>query len=104
MKITVEILAEIDRQIERFLIARASSSVIVGVAIWLTLRMVGLDDAGVWGMLSAFLFAVPIVGPVLVVLAATLAAFVQFGSIGMAIGGRLCVVIGAVEGNVLTPG
>jgi predicted PurR-regulated permease PerM len=39
-----------------------------------------------------------------VVVAAALAAFVQFGSIGMtmAVGG-LCVVIGALEGNVLTP-
>jgi predicted PurR-regulated permease PerM len=103
-KITVEILTEINRQIERFLIARAAISLIVGVAIWLAFRMVGLDDAGVWGVLSAVLFAVPIVGPVLVVVAATVAAFVQFGSVGMAIGvGGLCVVIGAVEGNVLTP-
>jgi predicted PurR-regulated permease PerM len=103
-KVTVEILTEINRQIERFLIARLAISVIVGVAIWLAFRMFGMDDAGVWGVLSAFLFAVPIVGPVLVVLGATVAAFVQFGSIGMAIGvGGVCIVIGAVEGNVLTP-
>ena len=36
-KMTVEILAEIDRQIERFLIARIVISVIVGVAIWIAL-------------------------------------------------------------------
>ena len=103
-KITVEILTEINRQIERFLIARVAISLIVGVAIWLSFRLLGLDDAGVWGVLSAVLFAVPIVGPVLVVAAATIAAFVQFGSIGMAVGvGGLCIVIGTVEGNILTP-
>ena len=95
---------EIDRQIERFLIARVAISLTVGVAIWIAFRLLGLDDAGVWGVLSAVLFAVPIVGPVLIVIAATVAAFVQFGSLGMAVGvGGLCVLIGAVEGNVLTP-
>jgi predicted PurR-regulated permease PerM len=103
-KVTVEILTEINRQIERFLIARVAISLIVGVAIWLAFRLLGVDDAGVWGVLSAALFAVPIVGPVLVVVAATVAAFVQFGSIGMAVGvGGLCIVIGTVEGNILTP-
>ncbi len=103
-KITVEILTEINRQIERFLIARVAISLIVGVAIWLTFRLIGVDNAGVWGVLSAVFFAVPIVGPVLIVVAATVAAFVQFGSVGMAVGVcGLCVVIGTVEGNVLTP-
>jgi predicted PurR-regulated permease PerM len=101
---TVEILAEIDRQIERFLVARVAISLIVGVAIWLSFRLLGLDNAGLWGVLSAVLFAAPIVGPVLVVVAAAVAAFVQFGSLGMAAGvGGLCIVIGAVEGNILTP-
>jgi predicted PurR-regulated permease PerM len=103
-KITVEILAEVNRQIERFLIARVAISLIVGAAIWLAFRLLGLDDAGIWGVLSAVLFAVPIVGPILVVVAATVAAFVQFGSVGMAVGvGGLCIVIGTVEGNILTP-
>jgi predicted PurR-regulated permease PerM len=103
-KVTVEILGEIDRQIERFLLARVVISLAVGVAIWLSFHLLGVEEAGVWGVLAAVLFAIPIVGPTVVVVAAALAAFVQFGSIGMtmAVGG-LCVVIGALEGNVLTP-
>ena len=43
-------------------------------------------------------------GPVLIVVAAAIAAFVQFGSLGMTAGvGALLIAIGAVEGNVLTP-
>lgn len=103
-KTTVEILAEIDRQIERFLLARVVISLVVGVVIWLTFRMLGLENAGVWGVLSAVLFAIPIVGPTAVVIAAALAAFVQFGSLGSAAAvGGLCIAIGALEGNVLTP-
>ena len=103
-KHAVEILAEIDRQIERFLLARVAISLIVGLAVWFAFRLLGMEEAGVWGVISAVLFAVPIVGPILIVIAAAVAAFVQFGTVGMALGvGGLCVAIGALEGNVLTP-
>ena len=103
-RVTVEILAEVDRQIERFILARVLISLIVGVAIWISFHLLGVELAGVWGVLSAFLFAIPIVGPTLVVIAAAIAAFLQFGSVGMAAGvAGLCVVIAAVEGNVLAP-
>jgi predicted PurR-regulated permease PerM len=103
-KITIEILAELDRQIEQFLLARVVISLTVGIMVWVAFRLLGLEEAGVWGVLSAVLFAVPFVGPTLVVLGAAVAAFVQFGSLGMAAGvGGLCVAIGVLEGNVLTP-
>lgn len=103
-KITVQILAEIDRQIERFLVARAAISVIVGVAIAVTFHFAGMLEAGVWGAIAAVLFVVPLVGPTLVVGLASIAAFVQFGSLGAgALIAGLCVVVGAIEGNVLTP-
>ena len=103
-KVTVEILEEIDRQIERFLVARVAISAVVGLAIWMSFRLLGIDAPGVWGVLAAFLFAVPIVGPTIIVIAAAIAAFVQFGSAGMtAAVVAVCVAIGALEGNALTP-
>jgi predicted PurR-regulated permease PerM len=103
-KITVEILAEIDRQIERFLLARIVISAVVGFVIWGTFRLFGLEDAGVWGVLSAVLFAVPIAGPTIVVVGAAVAGFVQFDSLGIAAAvGAACMAIAAVEGNLLTP-
>jgi predicted PurR-regulated permease PerM len=56
----VEILAEIDRQVARFLWARTVISVFVGVTIWIGFLMLGLEDAGVWGVISGVVFAVPI--------------------------------------------
>ncbi|MEP7310653.1 MAG: AI-2E family transporter [Acidobacteriota bacterium] len=103
-KITVQILEEIDRQIERFLLARLFISVIVGVVIGLGFWMMGLREALIWGVVAAVLFAVPYVGPAVVTIAATVAGFVQFGSISMAAAsGGLCLAIAAVEGNVLAP-
>jgi predicted PurR-regulated permease PerM len=79
-------------------------SLVVGVVAWLAFRLLGLENAGVWGVLAAILFAIPIVGPTVVVVGAALAAFVQFGSLEMAAAvGGLCLTIGALEANVLTP-
>ena len=104
-RLTVEILAEIDRQIERFLYARGVISLVVGVAVWIAFRLLGMEDAGVWAVLSAVLFAaIPLIGPTAIVVGSAIAAFMQFGSVGMvaAVTG-VTVTIGALEGNLLTP-
>ena len=62
-RVTVQILADIDRQIERFLIARAAVSLIVGMVIWGTFILLGVDDAAVWGVVAGVLVAIPLVGP-----------------------------------------
>jgi predicted PurR-regulated permease PerM len=103
-KITVHILAEIDRQIERYLLARLFISVIVGVVIGFAFWTIGLREAGLWGLIAAVLFAIPFIGPALVVGGAVLAGFVQSGSLAMAgTAGGLSLAIAAIEGNILTP-
>jgi predicted PurR-regulated permease PerM len=103
-KLTLQILSEIDRQIGRFIWVRAAISGIVGVAVWLTFRSLGLDDAAVSGVLSGVLFTIPLVGPAVVILGAATAAVLQTGSFGMAItAGGICTAIAAVEGNLLGP-
>ncbi len=103
-RVTVQILAEIDRQIERFLWARTVISAVVGAAVWVTFRLLGLEEPGVWAVLSALLFAIPIVGPAMIVVGAGVAGFVQFGTMGPALlAAGACLVIAAIEGNILTP-
>jgi predicted PurR-regulated permease PerM len=100
-KTTIHILTEIDRQIAQFLWARIAISVAVGSAMWVAFRLLGLEDAGVWGVLSGLLFGVPIAGPLLVIVGAGLAGFVQFGMTAAAAG--VASIIAALEGYVLTP-
>ncbi len=103
-RVTVQILDEIDRQIERFLLARVLVSVIVGIVVWFGFRMLGLREAGIWGLVAAVLFAVPYVGPAAVTVGAAVAGFVQFGSLGMAgAAGGLALAIAVIEGNLLAP-
>jgi predicted PurR-regulated permease PerM len=103
-KTAIHILTEIDRQVAQFLWARVAISVAVGVAMWIAFRLLGLEDAGVWGVLSGLLFTVPIAGPLIVIVGAGLAGFVQIGTVGMtAAAAGVASIIAALEGYVLTP-
>jgi predicted PurR-regulated permease PerM len=82
-KITVQILQEIDRQIESFLMVQVFTSTVVGVATWLAFRWLGLEQAGVWGLLAGVFNSIPYVGPVIVSGGTAIIAFLQFGTIEM---------------------
>ncbi len=103
-KITVQILNEIDSQIGRFLLVRAITSVAVGIATWIAFRMVGLEQAGVWGLTAGIFNSIPYFGPVIVGGGTAVVAFLQFSTIPMALYvAGISLVITSIEGWVLTP-
>jgi len=103
-KITVQILNEIDAQIEKFLLLRVATSVIVGIATWLAFRWIGVHHAGLWGVAAGIFNSIPYFGPVLVAGATAVAGFLQFGTIAMALYvSGVSVVITSLEGWLLTP-
>jgi predicted PurR-regulated permease PerM len=103
-KITVQILSEIDRQIEKFLLVQLFTSVIVALLTWLAFRWVGLHQAGMWGVLAGVFNSIPYLGPVVVTGATAAIAFIQFGTIRMAVFiGSLALAITSLEGYLLTP-
>ena len=103
-KITVQILDEINTQIERFLLVRVITSAAVGVATWAAFRLVGLEQAGVWAVAAALFNSIPYFGPVIVAAGTAVVAFLQFGTIGMAIWiAGISLAITSLEGWLLTP-
>jgi predicted PurR-regulated permease PerM len=103
-KITVQILDDINTQIARFLFVRVVTSLIVGIASWLAFRYVGLENAGVWGILAGVFNSIPYFGPVIVTAGVSVVAFLEFGTIGMAAWvGAISLAITSIEGWVLTP-
>jgi predicted PurR-regulated permease PerM len=103
-KVTVQILQEIDRQIEMFLVVQVFTSVVVGVATWLAFRALGLEQSAVWGVLAGIFNSIPYFGPVIVTAATSAVAFLQFGNLRMAIAvGGAALVITSLEGFLLTP-
>jgi predicted PurR-regulated permease PerM len=103
-KITLQILAEIDRQIEWFLIVQLFTSTVVAVATWLSFRAIGLQQAAMLGILAGVFNSIPYFGPVIVTGLTAFVAFLQFGSIQMAIlVAGVSLVITTLEGFLLTP-
>jgi predicted PurR-regulated permease PerM len=103
-KVTLQILSEIDRQIEMFLAVQTVTSILVAVATWLAFRALGLQQAAVWGIVAGVMNSIPYFGPVVVTGGTALVAFLQFGTIRMAlIVAAVSLVITSLEGMLLTP-
>lgn len=103
-KVTVQALDEIHGQIQRYLLVQLFASVLVGVTTALAFWALGLEHAAVWGFAAAILNLVPYIGSVMVTGAAGLVAFLQFGSVNMALAvAGVSLLINTFEGNLLVP-
>ncbi|HXG56292.1 MAG TPA: AI-2E family transporter [Vicinamibacterales bacterium] len=103
-KITVKILEDIAGQIEQFFLVQMGTSLIVGVATWLALWGLGLQQAALWGLLAGVLNSIPYSGPLVVTGGLSIVAFLQFGTLSMtATVAAVSLVITTLEGMVLTP-
>jgi predicted PurR-regulated permease PerM len=77
-KITVQILDEIDRQIQRYLIVQIATSALLGVIAWPVFALIGLEHAATWACLGAVLHLIPYAGPTAFVAVVALVSYVQF--------------------------
>ncbi len=103
-KITLRVLDEITDQIQRYLLVQIFTSILVGVTTWLAFLWIGLEHAAIWGIAAGVFNTVPYIGPVIVSGGTALVAFLQFGTIGMAVlVAGVSLVITSLEGYLLTP-
>ena len=103
-RITVSVLDEITRQIERYLIMQILTSALVGLATGLAFWAIGLENAAVWGIVAAVTNFIPYIGAVIVMTASALLAFLQFGNLQMALlVGGVALVIHTLVGSLLVP-
>ena len=103
-KVTVQMLNDITRQIQRYMLVQLFTSTLVGIATWLTFLWVGVEHAAVWGIVAGLLNTIPYVGAVIITGGTALVAFLQFGTFGMAVlVGGLSLLITSLEGYLLTP-
>ena len=102
-KITARILDDIDAQIQRFLLVRVFTSVVVAVATWIVLMLMDVRQAAVWGILAGVFNSIPYFGPVIVSGGLLLVGLVQ-GDTGQAIKmSGAALLITSIEGWLLTP-
>ena len=103
-KITKQILDDIDRQISRYMLVQALTSILVGVVSAIVFWWVGLEEALIWGLACGLFNTIPYVGPVIVTAGLFAISYLQFGTLLMAVYvAGLSFVITTLEGYLLTP-
>ena len=103
-KVTIHVLEDITHQIQRYLLVQVFTSLLVGVATGLAYWALGLENPAVWGVAAGILNLAPYIGSALVAGGSALVAFLQFGTIDMALAiGGASLFIHTIIGNLLTP-
>ena len=103
-KITVQILNDIAKQIENFILVQVFTSVVVGVATGLSLWAFGLNGPWVWGVAAGIFNVVPYFGPLVVAAGLGVVGYLQFETVSAALEvAGIAMVITTLEGFWLTP-
>jgi len=84
-KITVNMLDQINYSIQRYMFMLVVTNIMVGLLMWITLRLLGLENAGAWSVAAGLLHVVPYFGPAAIAGLTGMAAYIQFNSILMAL-------------------
>jgi predicted PurR-regulated permease PerM len=84
-KITVRILDDINNSIQRYMLLLLVTNVLVGLATWVALRWIGLENAGAWAVAAGMLHLIPYFGPAVTAAGIGMAAFMQFDILSTAL-------------------
>jgi len=102
-KEAVRMLDEIDMQIQLYLLSMLVASLLVGISTWLGFKALGMEQAGIWGVIAGLLQFIPYLGPAITALSSGVASFLQFGSILSALEtASVALVISAAIGLAFT--
>lgn len=102
-KITVKILEDINNSIQSYLFMLLITNMMVGLLIWFALTLIGLENAGAWAVAAALLHVIPYFGPIVTAVILGIAAFLQLGSIPMALlTSGISMVIATIIGIFVT--
>ena len=82
-KLTVQVLGDINRSIQRYMLMLLITNVLVALLTWIAFRWIGLENAGAWAVAAGLLHLIPYLGPVLVAIATGMVALMQFQSFTM---------------------
>lgn len=80
-RVTVEVLDEVHDQVQRYMLILFVTNVLIGISVWALFASVGMEGAGLWGVIASLLHVVPYAGTAVLAGAAGVAGMIQFGSI-----------------------
>jgi predicted PurR-regulated permease PerM len=88
-----------------YIIMQTLISALTGLLVWLSCNLIGIDNAGTWGVLAFFLNFIPTIGSIIAGIPPVLLALVQFyPNVWPAVIAAVCIIIiNQVLGNIVTP-
>lgn len=103
-RMVTTIIADINAQIQRYLVVLLFTAGVVGVATWIALTIIGAEQAALWGVLAGVLNSIPYFGPVIVSGGLFAVGMMQGGGTTQALQmAGAALVITSLEGWLLTP-
>ena len=103
-KRAVKIMRDIQRDTSVYLLTRTMINILLGIAIALTLYVLGMPNPLLWGVMAGLLNYAPYIGPLVSLIILTPVAILSFESIWVALLVPCIVfVINVIEGQLLTP-
>jgi predicted PurR-regulated permease PerM len=103
-KRALSIMREIESQISRYLLTITAINLGLGLAVGITVHLLGLRNPIMWGVMVAALNFVPYLGALTGIICMTLGAVLSFDSLGYAmILPASYLVLAMLEGNFITP-
>lgn len=102
-RITVQILSKINTSVQQYMFMLLITNGLLALLSWIAFHFMGLENAGAWAVTSGLLHIIPYFGSLLMALAVCLVAYVQFGTISMALlVAGISIAIAALVGTVVT--
>jgi len=102
--VTIDVIRLIDRQIQRYLVARLAISLIVCALTAAAMWWVGVRQPLVVGAIAGVLNVLPFIGPTIGVAICAVAAFIQLHSVeATLVAGGAAGLVAVLEGNLITP-
>lgn len=95
--------AEFLENVKQYMLIKGIFSFITGLLVYLSLLLIGLDYALLWGVLAFMLNFVPNIGSILAAIPAVVLALIQLGFIGALEVAVVFVIVNIVLGSILEP-
>jgi predicted PurR-regulated permease PerM len=100
----VKIIREVEHQISKYLFTVTVINLFMGVSLGLSMYLIGMPNAVLWGVMAGFLVFLPYLGPLIGVAIVAVVAFLTFDSLGRVIlAPAIYLALETIQGQIITP-
>lgn len=100
---TSKYIFSIFQSIRHYLSIKTVTSLLTGAFVWLSLEIIGLDYAIIWGLIAFLLNYIPNIGSIVAAIPAVLFALIQLGFGGVLWTSIVFVAVNMIIGNIVEP-